>query len=102
MPMPPLRRVRNADDGLRQAQDAEDLIFKYLASKPIIDGNFIPNVLVTTSGVSVDHRLSRPIKGWIIAGKDAGEDVWSNPTSTPSSTLNLESSGDVTINLWVF
>lgn len=102
MPLPALRRVRSDDDTVRQLQDASDIIFKALASKPLIDGNFLQDIAVTALGISVDHRLGRPYRGWIVAGQDADENIWSEPTNTPSSTLNLLSSGDVTINLWVF
>lgn len=103
MSLPALKRVRSTDDVLRQLQDASDIIFKALASKQIIDGLFLKDILVSSTGTTIDHRLGRPLQGWVLAGKDAEQDVWELPTTTPSSTLVLRSSSDdVTINLWVF
>ena len=71
-----------------------------LKSNPLLDGRLIEGVVVTTSGIDVEHKLSRDIQGWIVTDKNADARVWS--TGSSNRFLSLDSSATVTIDIWVF
>ena len=80
--------VRNLDVVLREVQ------------KVLLYGNYI-QAEVTTSGVSVEHKLQREPTGWIIVDADADANVWRNATSD-SKTINLISDATVNIKLYIW
>jgi hypothetical protein len=105
--------VRTDNDGIRQLQDATDVVLSAVTSKALLDGNFLQDVVITGGTVlTINHRLGRKLLGWIICRKNLEVDVWdsqaSNPTPNATLILNATDSGDplnpnvVTISLWVF
>lgn len=102
MPLPTLRRVRTTDLAIRQVQDAEDLIFKDIARRQIVDGLLIKDVVITSgTPLSIDHGLGRTLQGWIVCKQNANSVIWETASSI-SSILILNASSTVTISLWVF
>lgn len=66
----------------------------------LVDGRLVENFEITTSGVSVEHKLGREPKGWIVVRKTADVRVWE--TDKSSTNLDLDASGTATISIWVF
>lgn len=75
-----------------------------LENNPILDGITIENISLSSSGANtINHKLGRKIKGWIITKIQANANVWESSTQPlPSSTLVLETSANCTISLYVF
>lgn len=105
MAISPLRKVRSDDDTIRQLQGAVDLVFQELLKKQIIEGNFLENIALNT-GVDnlVSHKLGRPVQGYIVVKRDADANIWDTEAQNTMKTsfVNLRSSADCTISLWVF
>jgi hypothetical protein len=101
----PFRRIRTANDELRQLQDATAVVFASLAGRSLIDGVLIKDLAFTASvEKTVNHFLGREIEGWLVVKKNATADIWDGQATnpTPTRTLRLTASADVTISLWVF
>lgn len=62
-----------------------------LTSQPLISGNNV-----------INHRLSRPIVGYIVIRKDSDVSIYDSNTSQPNLTFNLISSGPAIVSLYVF
>lgn len=101
MPLTQFRRTRTADDDLRQVQDAVGFVFQDILSKEILDGRIIKDIFVSGPTV-IEHGLQRKMQGYILVKKNADENVWDSVTLTPARTFLLNSSGDVTVTIWVF
>lgn len=99
--IPRFRKVRANDADLNRAQEAVDQVFAQILVKQILDGHLIEDVTINTTN-DVSHGLGVTPRGWVIVRKDANEDVWENVSSVPTRLLSLESSGAVTVSLWVF
>ena len=71
---------------------------------PVLDGRVIKDLIIpTASGLTVSHGLGRDIQGWVVVDTSAQADVWkASSQPTPSKTLVLAASADVTISLYVF
>lgn len=79
--------------------------FVGILSKQIIDGQLLKDVSIPTgSVVKVPHTLSRKVTGYIVIKKNANAQIWDSEASNtlPTKFLNLNSSANVVISLWVF
>lgn len=105
MSIAPLRKVRSDDDTIRQLQGAVDLVFQELLRKQLIDGNFLPDIELTM-GIDnhVSHKLGKPAQGYIVVKRDTNATIWDTESSNDMRTsfLNLRTSADCVISLWVF
>lgn len=103
MPLPQFRRVKTADDDLRQVQDAVGFVFQDVLSKPILDGRLISEVSIN-GATEINHGLKRKPQGYLVVLKDSNVDIWDNQSTNqfPSLTLALNSSGPVVASLWIF
>ncbi len=106
MALPPFRKlnVEGAHEFTR-AQDDAAQAHRALASKPILDGVLLEDVVVTTAVTNhVPHQLGRPLIGWIVVRQRSTGMVWDTQdvNDNPAATLFLNSSATVTVDLWVF
>lgn len=72
---------------------------------PILDGLLIPGIeCLASTPTTINHGLGRPIRGYQIVYQNADARLWAldENQTLPSSTLVLNCSANVTINLWVF
>lgn len=105
MSISPLRKVRSDDDTIRQLQGAVDLVFQELLKKQLIDGNFFEDVELTMGIVNlVPHKLGKEAQGYIVVKRDANATIWDSESTNEmkNSFLNLRTSADCVISLWVF
>lgn len=101
--IPPFRAIRTAVRDIQRLQDALSKVFNAIQTKQILDGRLIEDIeLVSASANELDHGLQRPVRGWIVVGKNADSNVWTSESEIPNRTLILNASADVTISLWIF
>jgi len=101
----PFRRVRSADNVIRQLQDATDTVFKDISDRQIVDGNILEGIEITGGTPKViDHKLGRELIGWQVVRKNVTTDIWDSQdtNATPILNLILNATNTVTISLWVF
>jgi hypothetical protein len=99
------KKIEIEDQVLSRLQDNVEQAIGLLPSTEILQGRLVKSVaLLSASTVKVPHKLGRPVIGWIIVRKRGNATVWdaqdSNPS--PSLTLDLNCSSNVTVDLWVF
>lgn len=99
------RRVRTDREDVKQLQDAAAATLQNIVNKEILDGRLIEDIaLVSGSVQTVEHKLNRELKGYIVVKKSANATVWDSQGSNDLSakTLHLNVSSNVTVSLWVF
>tara|TARA_Y100000296_G_C4979924_1_gene160087 strand:+ start:70 stop:387 length:318 start_codon:yes stop_codon:yes gene_type:complete len=98
-------RIHATDPDLNRVQEMlQDALF------PVMDASIIDGLLITdqdlASGTTsiISHKLGRPIRGWIVVGKNAAQHVYDVQSSNenPEKFLYLTAGGTVTVDLWVF
>ena len=95
----PMARVFN------NAQDHVESVMDPVLNSAIIDGVIIEDVdLVSGSFTSVEHKLGRKPRGYLVIRKSAAETVYEDAGDYDNRKLfiKLKASGTVTVNLWVF
>lgn len=99
----PFRKVQVKTDDVKHLQDAVAQVLNQVIKKQIIDGAFITDIsIVSGTPYSLSHGLGINPRGWIIVKKNAESDIWQTDSATPTLTMILNASADVTISLWVF
>jgi len=69
---------------------------------PLWQGNQINSIaLVASTPMVINHKLGRMMQGWIIVDKNAAAEVYRTQPFN-SQTLTLESSANVTVNIWCY
>jgi hypothetical protein len=70
----------------------------------IINGVLLKNIKLQTGAPNkINHSLGRTPQGWIIVRQNANSVIWQvNASELINTTLQLEASANVTIDLWVF
>jgi len=79
-----------------------------LLQLPITNGRLLQDIaLVPAVPVRVEHKLEREYLGWIVVRRDASATVFESTAAAvtpalPDQFINLDTSTNVTISLWVF
>ena len=97
-------RKVGTEGALSKVQDNIDMALTPLLNAAITDGILLVNIPLASGLTQVEHRLGRPLKGWIITRQRANASVWDtqDTNSKASKTLALNASTAVTVDLWVF
>ena len=87
------------------AQDHVESVINPVLNSAIIDGVIVEDVdLVSGSFTSVEHKLGRKPRGYLVIRKSAAQTVYEDVGDYDNRKLfiKLRASGTVTVNLWVF
>lgn len=93
------------DLALSQVLQRIRLIIEEITEKDILDGILLQaQELVTGSQNVIAHKLGRDIRGYIITQRSADCRIWDDQlTNTEKAKyLKLQTSANVTVNIWVF
>lgn len=73
-----------------------------LIANTITQGLQLTNIiLVATTPLQINHNLGRVQQGYFITSQNANAVIWMTSTFN-AQTFTLESSADVTLNVWVY
>jgi len=95
----PMSRVFN------NAQDHIESVINPILASAIIDGVILEDIdLVSGSFTSIEHKLGRKPRGYLVIRKSAAQTVYEEAGDYDNRKLfmKLRASGSVTVNLWVF
>jgi len=96
------KKVSGVEDDVAKLQERLQEFFVPLVSNPMLDGNLLQNVALTTSEKKVEHGLGRAPIGWIVVKQSANAVIWQPNSDLSGVFLNLQASAAVTVSLWVF
>lgn len=94
-------RVSTNDPSVFMLQSSIETAFRSLDRIPILDGQLIENVPITTSERQITHNLKRKPKGFIVVDVDSACLVHRSSEST-ELYIYLTGSRVATVSLWVF
>jgi hypothetical protein len=94
----------SASREMSQMQSSWAALLNPVLSNPLFNGVHLPNVELSTGANTINHKLGRRLQGWIITRKRAGADIYDTQQSNarPNLTLDLVSSANVTVDLYVY
>jgi hypothetical protein len=85
-------------------QDSVEEVLKDISKAPFLDGVLIPDIALVTGVNVIQHKLGRKLRGWYITRQRASATIWDGQDTNllPDRTLVLETSADVTVDIWAF
>jgi len=97
-------RMQTEDREINQLQQNIISAVNPVLANPLSSGILLQSVPLLTGANSVNHKLGRPLTGWFVTRLRSLASIYDtqdlNPT--PAVTLDLVSSADVVIDLYVF
>lgn len=101
MPLPGFRKLVSSDNIVSRLQDTIYTIFAWINRREILDGLLIKDVNILAAPTAVDHGLGRAALGYIVVRTTfSGNPVYQ--VSATVTTLTLQSTDPVIVDLWVF
>ncbi len=73
-----------------------------IITNPIVDGIILSGITLVSGNNVINHKLGRPIMGYILIRNNALVTIYDSNTAQPNLTFNLISSGPATVSLYVF
>jgi len=95
------KKLASNDRVVTQLQENVEQAINPLLKNPLLDGVLIKDVKITTgTTLMLSHRLSRKAQGYIITKQNANAIIWNGELG--ERTLELNSSANVTIDVWIY
>lgn len=75
-----------------------------LLANLLVQGHVLDGVALASGATTVNHGLGRDLVGYLVILKNANVTIWDSQSTNqrPNLTLILNSSGTVTVSLYVF
>ena len=99
------KKVANANEDTSKLQERLDEYFAPLTSSVVIDGVLLKNISLGSGSVNeISHKLGRELIGWVVVRQRGNAQVWDtqDANTLKTKTLWLNTSANVSIDLWVF
>lgn len=96
------KNAGGGDEENFRAQSNVESAFAAIGSPLISNGIYIENVAVTTSAISLAHKLGRAYRGYIVCKSSTASKVFNAPDTDATKFINLQSDIATTVSIWVF
>lgn len=99
-----LPQFQSDDTPFQLMQNSWGAILNPIIGAEIVNSSILEKIALTTGNNSVNHKLGRTLKGWIIVRQRGAAQVYDSQdnNSMPNLTLVLVSSASVNVDLLVF
>lgn len=97
-----LRKQGGGTEETFRAQSNVDNALKGILGSEISNGVLLENISITTAGVSIEHKLNREYRGYLICKNDTFNSIKATTDSNKKLFINLQATVDCTVSLWVF
>jgi hypothetical protein len=92
-----------ADTSIAKFQENVDNAFQPILASPILDGNLLSGVQLSSTATLVEHKLGREARGYLVVGRLGNVNVWNSAVNpAPKKFLVLLAASSVQVDLWVF
>lgn len=99
-----LPQFQSDDRDFQLMQSAWSAALSPLLNSPLLNGRLISEQPLVAGLNVVNHKLGRKLQGWFIVRQRAAASVYDTQdvNASPALTLDLQSSGTVVVDLYVF
>lgn len=94
--------IENLAEDVNKMQDRLTEFVQPLVLNPTLDGLLLESVSVGTVATKIEHKLRRPLRGYVIVRQNAQAQIWESSQALPGAFLTLQASSPCIISLWVF
>lgn len=100
-----LKKISSTTEELARMQSNLENWAASVQKSGLSNGVQLTGILLNVGVVNnIEHKLGRQLQGWIVVGQNANAQIWDSQDANTFKTkfLALQSSANVTVNLWVF
>ena len=99
-----LPKFQTDDQSLSLLQSAWASQLDPVLANPVAEGRLIVSVALVTGANVINHKLGRKLKGWMLVRQRAAGTAYDtqDSNSMPQLTLQLTSSANMTVDIYVF
>jgi len=96
--------VNTSDPVINRVQDNLLAGLKAIGQSPILGGSLLTGVILASGDNTIRHGLGSVLSGWMVVRQRGAATLYDKQDSNtiPASTLVLNSSAAVTVDLYVF
>lgn len=105
MALPKFDKVQTLDRPLNMIQDSLEKTLNPVFDNPLMSGQLLKNIALTTGNNSINHKLGRKLVGWFVTRvRDVPATLYDTQDSNPlpNLTLDINSSADIVLDIYVF
>lgn len=95
------RKINTGDRDLTLVQDNVANTFNPITRIPLLDGQLLTDVALSTAPTRVEHTLGRKPLGYIITGLNHAATIFGTESDSRLITLTASANGTVA-NIWIF
>lgn len=97
-------KVQTDDRNINQLQTNINTALNPILSNPINSGTILNSISLTSGSNTINHGLNKKLQGWFIIGINGVSSIYDTQSSnsSPDKTLQLVSSSNVSVNVYVF
>lgn len=100
--IPAFRKIFTGDDRLERIQDSVKQVFDAIRAIRMVNGHFIPGVVLSNATTQVSHGLGRRYLSWFAGNFSGPARLHTGVSIDPSLYVAIVSDAGVTCDLWVF
>jgi len=102
--MAQLKTLKLEDEVHNRIQDNTKKAVAQINSNSLTSGTVLTSIALKSGSNTINHKLGKTLTGWFIVRQRASAIIYDQQDSnkTPSQTLVLNSSVDVTVDIYVF
>jgi len=93
------------NESVNVLQNSLENSFRSIESCPLLDGHLLEGLTIATGVNTIEHKLERPIRGWIVTRCNAGlylPSTHQEDNAHNDKTLVIQFSQAATADIWVF
>ena len=98
----PLRKQAGGSQESFTAQSNVEAAYGGLAKSIILDGVYLENVTVNTTETTIEHKLGRNFRDYIICKNNTFCEIKQLDKNDISKFITLQATAATTVSLWVF
>jgi hypothetical protein len=102
--MAQLKTLNLEDETQNRIQDNTKKAVAQINSNVLTSGTILNSIALKSGSNTINHKLGKTLTGWFIVRQRASATIYDQQDSnkTPTQTLSLNSSADVTVDIYVF
>jgi hypothetical protein len=104
MSLPAFEKLRTGVDNLDRLQDRLLKVLSALLRLPLLDGQLVEDLALTSGLNNLNHGLGRSLRGYLVVRASADVRLWDDDaaSSAPQLFHRIQASAPATVTLWVF
>jgi predicted RNA binding protein YcfA (HicA-like mRNA interferase family) len=98
------KKLNVKEEVINRIQDNTGKAINQLSNNALVSGSVLTSQALKAGDNTINHKLGKTLSGWFIVRQRGSASIYDKQdgNSSPAQTLILNSSADVTVDIYVF